>query len=102
MPFLLPLTSGSGSALYVGAGMLLYDELGRPQGAAAPPAPDRRRALRIAPALKPDALIGAIQYWDAQVDDARHTLTVARTAAAYGAAVATRARWSASCARAGA
>ncbi|MEJ7714195.1 MAG: FAD-dependent oxidoreductase [Thermoleophilaceae bacterium] len=51
----------------------------------------RRQALRIAPGLDPDALIGAIQYCDAKVDDARHTMTVARTAARYGAAVASNA-----------
>ncbi len=28
-------------------------------------------------------------YYDAQVDDARYTLTVARTAAAHGAVIAT-------------
>ena len=32
-----------------------------------------------------DALTGAIQYYDAQVDDARHTMTIVRTAAGYGA-----------------
>ncbi len=37
-------------------------------------------------------VVGAIQYYDAQVDDARHTLTVARTAALHGAALATSAR----------
>ncbi|HEX9765225.1 MAG TPA: glycerol-3-phosphate dehydrogenase/oxidase, partial [Nitriliruptorales bacterium] len=52
----------------------------------------RRNALHAAPALRPDALIGAVQYWDAQVDDARHTMSLARTAATYGAAVATSAR----------
>ena len=36
--------------------------------------------------------MGAIQYYDAQVDDARHTAAVVRTAAAYGALVASRAR----------
>jgi glycerol-3-phosphate dehydrogenase len=36
--------------------------------------------------------VGALQYYDAQVDDARHTMFIARTAAAYGAHVATRAR----------
>ncbi len=51
----------------------------------------RRGALRRAPALRPDALVGAVQYYDAQVDDARYTMTVARTAAQYGAKVATRA-----------
>ncbi len=44
------------------------------------------------PSLRKDALIGALQYYDAQVDDARHTMFVARTAAAYGAHVASRAR----------
>jgi glycerol-3-phosphate dehydrogenase len=44
------------------------------------------------PSLRKDALIGAIQYYDAQVDDARHTMFVARTAASYGAQVASRAR----------
>jgi glycerol-3-phosphate dehydrogenase len=47
----------------------------------------RTGARKLAPALKPSALTGALQYYDAQTDDARHTLTVARTAAAYGADV---------------
>ena len=42
------------------------------------------------PVLRPDAVVGGIQYHDAQVDDARHTMTVARTAAAHGADLATR------------
>ncbi|MEO8688727.1 MAG: glycerol-3-phosphate dehydrogenase/oxidase [Solirubrobacteraceae bacterium] len=88
VPFLLPLTERVWQRAYVGAGMLLYDELGGHKGLRRHRHLTKRQALRIAPALKPDALIGAIQYWDAQVDDARHTLTVARTAAAYGAAVA--------------
>src|SRR5215472_18081338 len=50
-----------------------------------------RGALRRAPALRPERLAGAMVYYDAQVDDARHTLSVARTAAAYGAIVVTRA-----------
>jgi len=51
-----------------------------------------RQALQLAPALRPDALVGAIQYYDAQVDDARHTVTLARTAALYGAVLASSAR----------
>jgi glycerol-3-phosphate dehydrogenase len=46
----------------------------------------------VVPSLRPDALVGAVQYFDAQVDDARHTMTIVRTAAAYGAQVANRAR----------
>jgi len=92
VPFLLPLEQRVWQRAYVGAGMLLYDELGGHKGLRRHRHLSKRHALRIAPALKPDALIGAIQYWDAQVDDARHTLTVARTAAAYSAAVASSAK----------
>ncbi len=46
----------------------------------------------MAPALKKDALVGALQYYDAQMDDARFVTTLVRTAAAYGAPVANRAR----------
>jgi glycerol-3-phosphate dehydrogenase len=49
-----------------------------------------RGALKRAPALSPDRLAGAMLYYDAQVDDARHTLTVARTAAAHSAVIGTR------------
>jgi glycerol-3-phosphate dehydrogenase len=91
VPFLYPLTERVWERAYVGAGMLLYDEMGGHEGLRRHRHLTKRQALKIAPALKPDALVGALQYWDAQVDDARHTLTVARTAAAYGAAVASSA-----------
>jgi glycerol-3-phosphate dehydrogenase len=52
----------------------------------------RRQALGQAPALRKDALVGAVQYWDAQMDDARFVTTLVRTAASYGAHVANRAR----------
>ncbi len=95
VPFLYPLTSHL-ERPYVGAGLALYDSL-----AAASPYPrgvplhrhlSKRKALRLVPDLRPEALTGAVQYWDAQVDDARHTMMVARTAATHGAHVATRAK----------
>ena len=89
--FLYPLTRRWWERAYVGAGMLLYDEMGGHKGLRRHRHLTKRQALRLAPALKPDALVGALQYWDAQVDDARHTLVTARTAAAYGAAVASHA-----------
>src|SRR5690606_26365314 len=52
----------------------------------------RSGALRVAPSLRSTSLVGAIRYWDAQVDDARHTMALARTAVRYGAAVATSTR----------
>jgi glycerol-3-phosphate dehydrogenase len=44
--------------------------------------------LESFPTLDPERVRGGFLYWDAQTDDARLTLAVARTAAAYGAAVA--------------
>ena len=49
-------------------------------------------ALKLAPGLKRESLTGGLLYYDAQTDDARHTLTTVRTAAAYGATVLNSAR----------
>jgi glycerol-3-phosphate dehydrogenase len=91
VPFLVPLTEHWQRA-YIGAGMALYDTLGGHEGLPRHRHLTKRGARKVAPALKADALVGAIQYWDAKVDDARHTLTVVRTAADLGAAVASNAR----------
>jgi glycerol-3-phosphate dehydrogenase len=91
VPFLFPLTHPGWERAYVGAGVALYDSIG---GARALPMHrhlSRGRALELAPSLRPDALTGAIRYHDAQVDDARLTMTLARTAAQHGATVLTRA-----------
>ena len=89
VPFLYPFTE-HWERPYIGAGMLLYDGLAGHTGLPRHRHLTKRGALRLAPALKPDSLVGAVQYYDAQVDDARHTLATARTAAAYGAAVASQ------------
>jgi glycerol-3-phosphate dehydrogenase len=79
---------------YVGAGIALYDGFalasGTAHGLKLGKHMTRKQALRHAPCLRPDALTGAIQYSDAQVDDARHTLTVVRTAVEFGALAANR------------
>jgi glycerol-3-phosphate dehydrogenase len=90
--FLYPLRYPVVERAYVAAGLTLYDTLG---GAGQLPRHrhlTRAQALRLVPSLRRDALTGAVRYWDAQVDDARHTMELARTAAAYGAAVATSTR----------
>lgn len=92
VPFLYPLTRPIWERPYVAAGLALYDTLG---GAGQLPRHKhltRKGALRLAPALRSDSLVGAVQYWDAQVDDARHTMSLGRTAAHYGAAILTSAR----------
>ncbi len=92
VPFLYPLYKKVVERPYVGAGLVIYDAM---EGVKRPVPHHRhlttRGALRRAPALRPDRLAGAMLYYDAQVDDARYTVTVARTAARYGALVATRA-----------
>jgi glycerol-3-phosphate dehydrogenase len=96
VPFLYPLQHRIWERAYVGAGVALYDAMARTSGTARGLRHhrhlSRRHALREAPCLRRDALTGAIQYWDAQVDDARHTLTVVRTAATFGALAANRAQ----------
>ena len=100
MPMLVPIGSGVTrlqSAVTRG-GMLAGDLLRRGAHTRAETLPRPRHlsateALRLAPALRPAGLRGAMVGWDGQLeDDARLVTTVARTAAAYGAHVRTRAR----------
>jgi glycerol-3-phosphate dehydrogenase len=92
VPFLYPLTHRVWERPYVGSGIALYDAMAATSGNALGLPHHRhltrRGALRQSPGLDPGSLIGAVQYWDAQVDDARHTMTIVRTAASYGALVA--------------
>ncbi|GHD77512.1 FAD-dependent oxidoreductase [Streptomyces mirabilis] len=96
VPFLYPLTRRIWERPYAGVGMLLYDTMGMtsvlPRGVPAHRHMTRRTALAEAPGLKPSALVGAVRYWDAQVDDARFTLSLVRTAASYGALCASGTR----------
>jgi len=92
--FLYPLTHRGWERLYVGAGIALYDVLGGGRGDSLRRHRhlSRTAALRAMPALRPDALVGAIAYDDGQVDDARHTVMVARTAVERGALLASSVR----------
>ena len=90
MRFMYPLEQRGRERLRIGAAVVLYDTLA---GGGALPRHrhlTRRAALRMAPGLRAESLTGAVTFYDAQCDDARHTLTLARTAAAYGACVASR------------
>jgi glycerol-3-phosphate dehydrogenase len=96
LPFLLPLTSPVWQRAYYGAGIALYDALGAALTSERT-IPRHRHLSRTAtlaafPGLRGDVVRGSIRYWDAQVDDARHTLAVVRTAAGYGARVLSSAR----------
>ncbi|MEU5526218.1 glycerol-3-phosphate dehydrogenase/oxidase [Micromonospora chersina] len=96
VPFLYPLRHRGWERLYAGAGVLLYDTMSlsgsHARGVPAHRHLTRRGALRACPSLRPEALVGALQYYDAQVDDARLVTFLVRTAAAYGAHPLSRAR----------
>ena len=89
--FLYPLQEKYRERTYVGAGLALYDVLRGFQRAL----PwhkhlSEKKIAEIAPSLRSDLINGAIKYFDAQVDDARHTLAIARTAVRHGAVIASR------------
>jgi glycerol-3-phosphate dehydrogenase len=85
VPFLFPLSHHVWERVYIGTGIQMYDTIGGSKHLPRHKHLTRRGALRLMPSLRDDALVGAIRYYDAQVDDARHTMEIARTAAAYGA-----------------
>ena len=85
--FVFPLTS-AWQRPYVGAGITLYDLFGLP-GRAVPLQKHFSRAGLKAhiPSIDDQVAVGGIRYYDALMDDARHTLAVVRTAASLGAKV---------------
>jgi len=92
VPFLWPLTHRVWERPYLAAGLVLYDTMGGRRAVPRARHFTRAGALRIAPALNPAAFVGAVQFYDAQEDDARMVAVLARTAAAHGAALATNVR----------
>ena len=101
IPILVPLPTGplpvrAARRLWYGTGVALYDAFaglaGQARGMPRHRHLTRAGARRIFPGLRPEALAGAIRYFDGQVDDARLVVTLARTAASLGAAVVTSTR----------
>jgi glycerol-3-phosphate dehydrogenase len=77
---------------FIGSGVLLYDTMAT--------RPGRKRAVPLHrhlgkkalsshfPGLADDAAVGALEYYDAKVDDARFVMTLIRSAVGYGASAA--------------
>lgn len=88
--FLYPLQEKMKDRTYVGAGLTLYDVLrGFQRTLPWHKHLSQKGVAEIAPSLRQDVVTGAVKYFDAQVDDARHTMMIARTAARQGAVIAT-------------
>jgi glycerol-3-phosphate dehydrogenase len=91
--FIYPLEKAAWDRAYVGAGVGVYDVLGAGRGV-----PSHLRHLSKKATLasfrsgKPGAIKGGIKFYEGQLDDARHTMTLARSAADYGAVVASSTR----------
>ncbi len=93
LPFVIPLFGHDGIATKsvakaYSAALWLYDVTGGVRIGKRHRRIDAAEALSHFPVLRPDRLVAAFQYWDAQTDDARLTLALARTAAAHGASLA--------------
>ncbi len=77
---------------FIGSGVLLYDTMAT--------RPGRKRAVPMHrhlgkkalsahfPGLADDGAVGALEYYDAKVDDARFVMTLVRSAVSFGAAAA--------------
>ncbi|MFE1646525.1 glycerol-3-phosphate dehydrogenase/oxidase [Microbacterium sp. P01] len=94
VPFLYPLRHRVWERAFVGAGIALYDALASlRRGKRALPWHrhlSRAQVAEVFPDLSASAAVGAIEYWDATVDDARYVATLVRTAVGRGAHAAAR------------
>ncbi len=105
LPFVFPFEHRVADRAFIGSGVTLYDGLSTAASAlgnglksvfsSAGRAPLHRHMSRKGlqkrfPGLDSEKFVGALEYFDAQVDDARLVMTLARSAASLGAHVAVR------------
>ncbi len=96
LPFLIPILSKDGVisrkvARALGSALWMYDATGGWRIGKLHRRLTAEEAARHFPTARTDRLSGAYVYYDASADDARLTLTIARTAADHGAIVLNRA-----------
>jgi glycerol-3-phosphate dehydrogenase len=85
VPFIYPLEKPIDRA-YVGLGIGVYDLMGAGRGVPSHARYlSRKKTTESFPSGKRSVIRGAIRFYEGQVDDARHTMMLARTAASYGA-----------------
>ncbi len=91
--FIYPLQKRVIDRGYAGLGIGVYDVMGAGRGVPAHLKHlSRRQTYESFPSAKRGALTGSISFYEGQVDDARHTMMIARTAAHFGAIIANSTR----------
>jgi glycerol-3-phosphate dehydrogenase len=70
---------------FYGVGLMVYDLLAGKAGLGKTRLLGRKGVQELLPGVNPVGLKGGVQYWDAQFDDARLAITLAKTAAQAGA-----------------
>lgn len=94
-PFLWPLKLPVIERAYSAVGIGMYDTMALAGAAGKRTVPAQRHfskkgTKKVFPGIKDSAFTGAIQFYDARVDDARLVIDLVRTAAGYGALAASR------------
>ncbi len=94
IPFVYPIRHRVWERAYMTAGIALYDGLAKLGGSKLPHQwhLSRKTLKEVFPAIKKDAFVGGIRYYDAGTDDARYVVAVARTAVGEGAHILSSAR----------
>lgn len=86
LPFVIPAYRHWDRFLY-GVGLTAYDVLAGARSLGKTQWLGAKETIRALPTLRREGLVGGIRYWDAQFDDARLALALARTAVQQGATV---------------
>lgn len=96
-PFLWPLKLPVIERAYSAVGIGMYDTMAFAGAGGRKTVPSQQHftksgTKKVFPGIKDSAFTGAIQFYDARVDDTRLVIDLVRTAAGYGALAATRTR----------
>ena len=92
VPFIYPLEKPIDRG-YVGLGIGVYDVMGAGRGVPGHHRHlSRRKTLESFPSGNRSTIRGAVRFYEGQVDDARHTMMLTRTAAEFGASCANSTR----------
>jgi glycerol-3-phosphate dehydrogenase len=92
VPFIYPLEKKIDRG-YVGLGIGVYDVIGAGRGVPGHHKHlSRRKTMESFPSGNRSAIRGAVRFYEGQVDDARHTMMLSRTAAEFGASCANSTR----------